>query len=92
MINPYSKISLWFCFVLMIWTGFYFYPRWNQSKTESTISWDVSGYYTLNAGEKKRIWLDAQCPEAFDAISISFWNAKSPNQIWIDDLSISTLE
>lgn len=45
MINPYSKISLWFCFVLMIWTGFFFYPRWNQSKTESTISWDVSGYY-----------------------------------------------
>ncbi len=44
-INPYSKISLWFCFVLMIWTGFFFYPRWNQSKTESTISWDVSGYY-----------------------------------------------
>jgi hypothetical protein len=49
-------------------------------------------HVTLNAGEKKRIWLDAQCPEAFDVISISFWNAKSPNQIWIDDLSISTLE
>jgi hypothetical protein len=33
------------CFLLMVYTAFVFYPRWHQSKTEATISWDVSGYY-----------------------------------------------
>jgi len=31
---------------LWIWiVGFFYYPKWNKSRTEATISWDVSGYY-----------------------------------------------
>lgn len=29
----------------MIYSAFVFYPKWKQSRTEATISWDVSGYY-----------------------------------------------
>lgn len=40
-----SVIVLCFCYILMIYTAFFFYPKWKQSRTEATISWDVSGYY-----------------------------------------------
>jgi hypothetical protein len=29
----------------MIYTSFFFYPKWKKTRTEATISWDVSGYY-----------------------------------------------
>jgi len=29
----------------MFYLTFFFYPKWNNLKTEATISWDVSGYY-----------------------------------------------
>ena len=32
------------CFVILI-VQFLYYPRWNKSETEATLSWDVSGYY-----------------------------------------------
>lgn len=41
----FSKISLWFSFVLMGIITFFYYPKWNKETTEATISWDVSGYY-----------------------------------------------
>lgn len=33
------------CYVLMVLAGGFYYPKWKQSGTEATISWDVSGYY-----------------------------------------------
>lgn len=30
---------------LILCTSFIYYPRWKNTKTEATISWDVSGYY-----------------------------------------------
>lgn len=40
-----SIFSLLVCYVVILYTAFIFYPRWNQAKTEATLSWDVSGYY-----------------------------------------------
>ncbi|MBK8444446.1 MAG: hypothetical protein IPL35_13975 [Sphingobacteriales bacterium] len=30
---------------MMFYIAFFFYPKWKQSRTEATLSWDVSGYY-----------------------------------------------
>lgn len=43
--NISSKSVLLICYALMIYVAFFFYPKWQQSKTEATLSWDVSGYY-----------------------------------------------
>ena len=40
-----SKAALFVCYLLMFYTGVFYYPRWKQERTENTISWDVSGYY-----------------------------------------------
>lgn len=45
MAKKISVIALCFCFIIMIYTAFIFYPKWKQSGTEATISWDASGYY-----------------------------------------------
>ena len=41
----YSKAALALSLLLIFITGFFYYPRWQQSGTEATISWDASGYY-----------------------------------------------
>lgn len=43
--NPFSKISLLASCMVMLLVGFLFYPKWQKSGTEATLSWDVSGYY-----------------------------------------------
>lgn len=40
-----SYTALMISYLVMIYTAFFFYPRWNQTQTEATIGWDVSGYY-----------------------------------------------
>ncbi len=45
MTKKISIIALCFSYIIMIYTAFLFYPKWKQSRTEATISWDVSGYY-----------------------------------------------
>jgi hypothetical protein len=45
MTKKISLIALCFCYIVMIYTAFVFYPRWEQTRTEATLSWDVSGYY-----------------------------------------------
>lgn len=45
MTKKISIITLCFCYIVMIYTAFLFYPKWKQTRTEATISWDVSGYY-----------------------------------------------
>lgn len=42
---PISKISLILCFVILTITAFKFYPRWEKTGGESTLSWDAAGYY-----------------------------------------------
>ncbi|MCB0656726.1 MAG: hypothetical protein KDC57_11350 [Saprospiraceae bacterium] len=40
--------SLWAFLLACLWiwaVGFFYYPKWKKSRTEATISWDVSGYY-----------------------------------------------
>ena len=43
--NKFSLFALCFCYGIMIYTGFFFYPKWNKGGSEATISWDASGYY-----------------------------------------------
>ncbi|KXK37962.1 MAG: hypothetical protein UZ09_BCD002001716 [Bacteroidetes bacterium OLB9] len=45
MFKSQSGISLIISYIIMIWTAFFFYPKWNHTGSEATISWDVSGYY-----------------------------------------------
>lgn len=42
---PISRYSLIFCSLVLIVTAFKFYPRWEYTGSESTLSWDASGYY-----------------------------------------------
>ena len=41
----WSKVSLLACIFFIFCTGFLYYPKWKQSGTEATLSWDASGYY-----------------------------------------------
>lgn len=40
-----SKWVLYIGLLCMIYASFIYYPKWKMSRTEATISWDVSGYY-----------------------------------------------
>jgi len=40
-----SRIAFFSCAVLILYTGMFYYPKWNKPGSEATISWDVSGYY-----------------------------------------------
>lgn len=42
------KRTTWLYFILaciLLTAAHFYYPKWKQTRTESTISWDVSGYY-----------------------------------------------
>lgn len=43
--NRFSLLALLACYSMMVYAGFYFYPKWTKGGSEATISWDVSGYY-----------------------------------------------
>jgi len=43
--NSFSRVTFWLCMLMMCYTSFFFYPRWQHRGSEATISWDVSGYY-----------------------------------------------
>ena len=43
--NNYSFGVLLFCYLVLAFAAFFYYPKWQQPRTEATISWDVSGYY-----------------------------------------------
>src|SRR5690606_9752594 len=43
--NRFSKIALALCYGLLFYTAFAVYPKWEKTRKEATISWDVSGYY-----------------------------------------------
>ncbi|MBK7689641.1 MAG: hypothetical protein IPJ31_00450 [Bacteroidetes bacterium] len=43
--TPLSRLSLCICYCTVLAVAFFYYPRWNCSNTEATLSWDVSGYY-----------------------------------------------
>ena len=40
-----SKLTVIVTGLLLLAASFFFYPRWQHSGGEATISWDVSGYY-----------------------------------------------
>jgi len=42
---PMSRYAFWLSAALLIASSVFYYPKWKQSNTEATISWDVSGYY-----------------------------------------------
>lgn len=44
-LNHISRNALLLCYFLIFLTGFFYYPKWKQTTTEATLSWDVSGYY-----------------------------------------------
>ncbi len=43
--NRLSKYSFIACLVLMCYATFSFYPKWGKAAGESSLGWDVSGYY-----------------------------------------------
>jgi hypothetical protein len=43
--NRLSRLTLILACIFIITSGLLYYPKWKQANTESTISWDVSGYY-----------------------------------------------
>lgn len=43
--NPFSKYAYWLCVAVLTYTAFFFYPKWEKSGSEATLSWDVCGYY-----------------------------------------------
>jgi hypothetical protein len=43
--NKLSLVALLVCMSTMLYSGFVFYPKWEKSGGEATLSWDVSGYY-----------------------------------------------
>ena len=43
--NSFSKYAYWLCVAVLIYTAFFFYPKWEKSGSEATLSWDVCGYY-----------------------------------------------
>jgi len=40
-----SKHLFWLMYLFILAVHFLYYPKWNKTGTESTISWDVAGYY-----------------------------------------------
>jgi hypothetical protein len=42
---PYSFFSLLLIYLIMAYTSFYYYPKWQKAQAEATIGWDVAGYY-----------------------------------------------
>jgi len=43
-----AALSRYICIISMLvmaWSSFVFYPRWQQKGSEAAISWDVAGYY-----------------------------------------------
>jgi hypothetical protein len=40
-----SAYALIFCFFIMALAGNLYYPKWQKTRGEATISWDVAGYY-----------------------------------------------
>jgi len=40
-----SKTAVGFSFLCIVLISFFYYPKWNKIGVESTLSWDVSGYY-----------------------------------------------
>jgi hypothetical protein len=40
-----SKRILWLGWLVMVAAAMLYYPKWKMTRTEATISWDVSGYY-----------------------------------------------
>ena len=43
--NPLSRYSYWLCIATLFYAAFSFYPKWNKTGSEATLSWDVCGYY-----------------------------------------------
>lgn len=40
-----SKKAVSISFLFIVLTSLFYYPKWSKTGTESTLSWDVSGYY-----------------------------------------------
>ncbi len=40
-----SLLAYRLCAALILFSALFYYPKWKQPNSESTISWDVSGYY-----------------------------------------------
>ena len=40
-----SRIAYFVSLLVLCYSSFFFYPKWNKQGVEATISWDVSGYY-----------------------------------------------
>lgn len=40
-----SYIALAIAYMVILWTSFFYYPKWDKGGSEATIGWDASGYY-----------------------------------------------
>jgi hypothetical protein len=44
--KKYSTYALLICIATYLFFGLSYYPKWQKSQAEASISWDVAGYYT----------------------------------------------
>jgi hypothetical protein len=44
--KKYSTYALIICIATFLFFGLSYYPKWQKSQAEASISWDVAGYYT----------------------------------------------
>jgi hypothetical protein len=45
--NRISLVALLACYLVMSFTAFFYYPKWQKQGAEATLSWDVNGYYAF---------------------------------------------
>jgi len=80
-----SAAALIFCYALMFYTAVFYYPRWEKQGGESTISWDVSGYYMYLPG--LFIYKDIKHCGFKDSILNKYWPTPDFQQAFIHPAS-----
>ena len=76
--NRLSFFAWILCSAFILAVGTLYYPKWNKSQTEATISWDVSGYYFYLPAVF--IYKDIQQVAFRDAIHEKYRPASAPYQ------------
>lgn len=65
----------------MTWASFVYYPKWQMTRTEATISWDVSGYYLYLPSIF--IYKDIKKLEFKPALDQTYYPSSSPYQSFL---------
>lgn len=75
-----SKIAFFICVLSLLGTAFLFYPKWQQTRTEATLSWDVSGYYLYLPA--LFIYKDIKKVDFLEGIITKYYPTPDPQQVF----------